>query len=284
MPVSLRRLISSGSQAFYIIAGFLIVVTLGVFDYVTGPMYAFSIFYLIPVLMVTWYTRQSWGWIISIVSALICFLSEILSPHRYASLAVPLWNIAVNLGFFLFFYNILSRLKSAHQREREMARTDPLTGIANSRFFYERVAGEINRAKRTNEPMTFVYLDVDNFKDINDTHGHSGGDTLLRLIAATLTGNIRAMDILARIGGDEFILLLPNTGFDEAQTTILRLQKNLLETLARQGWPVTFCFGMVTCLKPPANVDDMIKAADRLMYAAKKRGKNTICHETFNPA
>jgi diguanylate cyclase (GGDEF)-like protein len=276
-----RKLFSRRSQTFIVIIGLLIVVIFGFVDYLTGPELAFSIFYLLPILLVTWYARRIWGYTISIVSALSWFLADILSPHRYFNLAVLLWNAAVSLGFFLFFSNTLALLKSAHHREKEMARTDPLTGIANSRFFYEQTNLELTRTKRTNEPLTFVYLDVDDFKNINDSLGHSGGDDLLRVVALTLKNTIRAIDILARIGGDEFIIMLPNTGFDEARIAIQRIQKNLLEKMAHDRWPVSFSFGLVTCLKTPDSLDEIIKTADRLMYRAKSRGKNSICHELY---
>lgn len=283
MLQAIQKILGRLSRPAIIIISLAIVAALGAIDYATGSELAFSIFYLLPVFLVTWYADPPWNFVTSCASAVSWLLADTLSPHLYSSYIIPAWNTSVRLGFFVIFSNMLLLLKKSLRYEKELARSDSLTGIANSRFFYELVAAEVNRARRTNEPMTFVYLDIDNFKDINDQFGHSTGDDLLRLIASTLSGRIRVVDILARIGGDEFIILLPQTGFDDAHTTILRIQKSLLETIAQNHWSVTVSFGMVTCIKPPDDLDDIIKTADRLMYKAKNRGKNSICHEMYSP-
>jgi diguanylate cyclase (GGDEF)-like protein len=170
-------------------------------------------------------------------------------------------------------------LRSAMEREKELARTDPLTGAMNSRAFGELATAELHRARRYERPFTLAYVDIDDFKAVNDRFGHSTGDTLLRLVAETMKQNSRAVDVIARVGGDEFVILLPETGPGPAQVVSRKLQERLLGVVQQNEWPVTFSIGAITFISPPATVDEMLRLADRLMYSAKKSGKNQIRHE-----
>ena len=186
------------------------------------------------------------------------------------------------LCFFLVFNTVLSTFKNVLEREKKEARSDVLTGVANGRFFYELANIEISRASRYKRPFSVAYIDVDNFKVVNDRFGHSVGDSLLRLVAGTIRNNIRESDIIARLGGDEFALMLPETGYESAQTVISRVQKNLLDVMQKNGWPVTFSIGVATFIEPPNSVDEIVKKADELMYSVKNKGKNSIAYEIFS--
>lgn len=122
-----------------------------------------------------------------------------------------------------------------------------------------------------------IYLDIDNFKTVNDTQGHSEGDHLLRQVASTLTTAVREIDTVARLGGDEFGLLLPETGGDAAVTVATKISAGL-KVQVEQHWPVTFSIGMVTYLTAPESADEMIRVADTLMYEVKDSGKNELRH------
>ena len=121
-------------------------------------------------------------------------------------------------------------------------------------------------------------MDVDDFKQVNDRHGHSAGDRLLKAVADSIGQNVRDVDTVARLGGDEFAVLMPETGETAAQVVIRRVRRQLLEASRREGLPVTFSIGVVTWYAPPATVDEVLRAADSLMYAAKRLGKNTVRH------
>ena len=116
----------------------------------------------------------------------------------------------------MIFTLLLSSLKRALDRERELSGTDVLTGIRNARSFREVLGAEIERSKRFQRPFTVAYLDLDNFKTVNDCHGHEHGDELLRLVGNTILTGIRKTDTVARLGGDEFALLLPETEYEAA--------------------------------------------------------------------
>ena len=261
--------------------GFAIVTLLGVAEHLAGIELFLSIFYLIPIFLVTWFTVRWIGIMTSIISAMVWLLADFTSGHTYSHPAIPYWNMSVRLVTFLVITFILSALKSTLEEEKELARTDSLTGIANRRYFIELANTEINRARRYKHPFTVVHIDLDNFKTVNDCFGHSTGDTLLRLVANTIQNNIRVTDIVARLGGDEFAILLPETGRGSAQVITEKVQKINLDVMQRNEWPVSLSIGAVTFMTPPSTVDEMLKISDGLMYAAKNNGKNIIKYEVL---
>ncbi len=270
------------SQSCLTALGFLLLLFLGVLDYLTGPEISFSILYLLPVSLVTWFTVRRIGILMSIAGAVAWLVADVSPGHVYSDPVILYWNTTVILGFFLIVTFLLSSLKSALEHEKELARLDFLTGVANARLFYEQAKTEIERTQRYNGPLTLAYIDIDDFKAVNDCYGHTGGDGLLRLVAETIQRNIRGIDMVGRLGGDEFAVLLPETGAESAQVVIRRIQDNLLDVILQNGFSTTFSIGVLTYLSPPSNVDDMIRIADRLMYAAKNNGKNMIRHKTLH--
>jgi diguanylate cyclase (GGDEF)-like protein len=173
---------------------------------------------------------------------------------------------------------LLSRLRLSLYIEKKLARSDPLTGAANGRTFYESVSLAVERALRAERPITVAYLDLDNFKWLNDRLGHSAGDEALCDLVASINRDIRVTDLLARLGGDEFALLLPDCGADDAKALLERMRARFGDTMAGKKWPVTLSIGAMTFAKPPRDVDAMVRSVDELMYKAKKTGKNRIVH------
>jgi diguanylate cyclase (GGDEF)-like protein len=149
------------------------------------------------------------------------------------------------------------------------------------RAFYDLAQREIERARRFKHPFTIAYMDLDNFKMINDQHGHSVGNELLRIVSETIKKNSRAVDSIARLGGDEFAVLLTETGGESAKVVFSKLHKQIMEVMDRNKWAVTLSIGAVTYITPPNTVDDMLKKADDLMYSVKKGGKNMIKYEAI---
>jgi diguanylate cyclase (GGDEF)-like protein len=266
------------SKRCIVSAGVVLVLALWIIDYGTGPDFSFVVFYLFPVFLVTWFAGKQAGIAISLMSGIAWFVADVLTPGADVHPAIPYLNLVTKLGFFLVVNFTISSLKVSLEREREMARTDYLTRVANSRYFAEIASREIKRAGRYQHPFTVAYLDIDDFKAVNDRWGHSTGDELLALVATTITNNIRATDSIARLGGDEFVLLLPETGYDAASVVMQKVQQSLQAAMGRKGWPVTFSIGVVTFRTPPNTVDGMIKVADAFMYSVKHSGKNRIKH------
>lgn len=266
------------SKPMLTIVCLLLVALLGWVDYATGSELAFSIFYLLPIYLAASFVGRKLGIVIAAASALMWFLDDLMSVG-YSHPLIPVWNAAVRLWFFLIIVYILMSLRAALRREKEAARKDFLTGVSNSRAFLEQVAAEIERARRYNHQLTLVYMDVDNFKSVNDQFGHSAGDELLRAIADTLRRNMRATDVIARLGGDEFALLLPETDREAARIVIEKARQRLLTEAANRDLPITFSFGAVTSgANALGSADELIKAADGLMYEGKQSGKNTLLY------
>ncbi|HZZ15422.1 MAG TPA: diguanylate cyclase [Candidatus Sulfotelmatobacter sp.] len=169
-----------------------------------------------------------------------------------------------------------SRLKSLLAKEQDLARIDPLTTVPNRRAFYEALEKERVRSLRYRRPCTIAYLDLDNFKKVNDSLGHAVGDELLVEVAAGLRSNLRVTDYVGRLGGDEFAILLPETDATAAKLVLHKLRLRLLEQMKTHNWKVTFSIGAATFLDPPASLDVMIRLADETMYAIKAQGKNNV--------
>jgi diguanylate cyclase (GGDEF)-like protein len=266
------------SKAFIITTGLVLVAALGLLDYLSGPDVSFLVFHALPVFLATWFVGRRAGLWMCGASGLTWVVVAELSAEHFSTRAVPYWNASVKLSFMLALAFVVAALKRAHEKEREMARTDYLTGAINFRHFSQLAALELSRAERHARPLTVVFMDIDDFKLVNDRRGHSAGDELLRAAAATITAGVRSIDVVARLGGDEFAILMPETDARAAEVAVRRVRRDLLALSRDGGWPVTYSIGVVTWDEPPASVDEMLRAADALMYAAKHGGKNLIQH------
>lgn len=258
---------------------FLLTVLLGLIDYLTGPEIGFSIFYLLPISLAAWFGGTFWGVVMSFVASTVWFLADSLGGHTYSHPAIGYWAANMRLGYFLIVSYLLGMMKNLLNAARQLASTDYLTGVANSRSFHQLATVELARARRYNHPLTVAYIDLDNFKKINDLFGHNTGDSVLRLVAQAIKKGVRSVDLAGRLGGDEFGLLLPETDYESAHVLLHKLQKNLLESMEQNKWSVTFSIGAITFTVLPADIDDMIIKVDNLMYAVKNSGKNAVKHE-----
>jgi diguanylate cyclase (GGDEF)-like protein len=264
------------------VLGLSLIMLVGCIDYVTGPEMAVSILYLLPIYLVTWFINKQYGMIASFISAIIWFFSDFMTKDIYFHPAVPYWNAIVMFGIFFILTHITSAVKTALDEQILIAQTDSLTGAASRRHFFELAEVEISRVSRYPHPFTVAYIDLDNFKEVNDRLGHNEGDEVLRVVSQTIRQYIRKTDIFARLGGDEFAILLPETGNDKSVYKLIEiLQEKLLSIMEEKSWPVTFSIGAITFLTPPESIDKMIELPDHLMNLAKKSGKNMICFDEY---
>jgi diguanylate cyclase (GGDEF)-like protein len=260
----------------------LVLVTLvSAVDYATGPEIAFSIFYLGPIALAAWYAGRNCGLGISLLSAMLWVIADVTSGQHYTFFANALWAAFVRFGFFVITCVLLSELKAKIKRLEELAVTDALTGLANSRAFYLRLTQESARSKRSNQPFTMAYLDVDDFKAVNDQYGHAMGDSLLRAIAHTIRMHTRQTDLVARPGGDEFAILFPDTGFREGQAALNNLRERLCDTIRHEDRDTSVSIGAVTFQAPSEDPVALVKVTDDLMYDVKRRGKDNLFHKRW---
>jgi diguanylate cyclase (GGDEF)-like protein len=264
------------------VAGLLAVGGVAYLDFATGPDLAPLLFYLVPIAFVAWYAGRGPGAVAACAGGLAWLLSDALTHGEYPHWSLPYWNGALRLGALLAVAELTARLRAASARVREMERVDARTGVANLRAFYDRAAAEISRARRYPHAFSVACVDLDDFKVVNARLGHEAGDAVLRSVARVLTGVLRASDVIARIGGDQFVVLLPEAGAAPARLTVEKLRAALSDVVPAHGWRLTAGIGVVTFLVPPESVDALLAAGDRLMYQAKQKGKDAVAQETHN--
>jgi diguanylate cyclase (GGDEF)-like protein len=272
MKFNVYRIIFNKSKRTIIVIGFSLLIILALIDLVIDYRISFSIFYLLPVILVTWAVSIETGIIFSVLSACFWFIAAFLYHFPRYPLPVLIWDSIVRFGFFIIVTYIIHIFKG----ERRNARYDFLTMIPNRRYFNELFQAEVKRSNRYEHPLSIAYMDIDNFKTVNDMQGHYIGDNLLKVVSSEIKKHIRATDIVARLGGDEFAIILLETSEKPARELIQKVQKELLLAMERKGYPVTFSFGLVTFITFPNTPREMLKIADDCMYKAKRKGKNKI--------
>jgi diguanylate cyclase (GGDEF)-like protein len=248
-------------------------------DYKISPSISLAVFYLFPISFFTWFVSKEAGFITCGLSAIAAFITKFSGEYTGSSFLASFWNASVMLIVFLTVSSLLFKLRYVLKQEQEFARIDSTTGVANKQLLFELARLEVKKSNRYRHPLTAIYLDIDDFKAINKAFGQKVGDRILHTAAQTLTDNLRETDIIGRIGKDEFVILLPGSGYEPARTVINRVQNQLLLAMEKHQWQVTFSIGAVTFINPPASVEAMIQQADHLMYLVKNNGKNHLKHK-----
>jgi len=252
------------SNGVVTVLGFAAVAGIIALDWATGPHTSLSALSVFPVMAVAWCAMSEHAIVVASIAA-----AGSLVNHPGSAGA---WTALVLLAVLLAAAALPGRLRDALAHQTEAAATDPLTGALNRRAFQEAAERERLRAERRSEPISVAYLDLDGFKEVNDRHGHQTGDKVLEEVADRVLKTIRGTDLFCRIGGDEFVLLLPDTDAREAAAVLRRARG----TLGTEETPVTSSVGIATFRIVPTTVGAMIDAADDLMYQAKRQGKDRI--------
>jgi diguanylate cyclase (GGDEF)-like protein len=168
------------------------------------------------------------------------------------------------------------RLEKSEKRLRDMSLTDYLTGIPNRRYFMQRASQELASNERTGAPLCLAICDLDDFKQVNDTYGHDVGDRVLKWFADMVVSEKRVNDIFARTGGEEFVLLLPETGYEQGINLMRRIRQKMAgQQLSEVANAVTMSVGVLERC-PGQQLEEMMSQADRAMYLAKEKGKDRI--------
>jgi diguanylate cyclase (GGDEF)-like protein len=250
------------------------VVAIGYVDAATGLELRVFPLYFVPVLAVSLRLGRWPGLVMAGACAAAWYVSNLL-----AGLHDPAIDIA-NLVVMAVAFAVVALLGAAQRswlhRERTLSRTDGLTGLLNGRGFYEAAAVELARSARYDHPLTVAYLDLDDFKEVNDRFGHARGDAVLVAVARAMRRACRSTDLMARLGGDEFVVLFPETGRDAAEAALVKLRSRVREAASHNGSAVTMSVGAVSFPRPPGDVEVLVHEADRTMYAAKGGGKDAL--------
>jgi diguanylate cyclase (GGDEF)-like protein len=239
---------------------------------------AFASVYLVPVAAASWFGGPGLG---LVVAALASGASAVGGGFGDEPLARVVMPTLVNVSAAW----LVGSLRNAYRHERALARTDAVTGAPNRRAFEERARAMLRLHARTGRPFTAAALDLDGFKAVNDRLGHAEGDRVLRAVSEALARAVRSSDHVARYGGDEFALLLPDTDERGAALLLARLRGALCDAMTGGGWAVTFSVGAITFrdLPPagfPRNERDLMQLVDARVYEAKHAGKDQMIHET----
>lgn len=281
------RLIAAG----YLLCGMLLLY--GVLGSLQLPQYALQLgmAYVLCVLAAAAIIGRTASYLFAGLSVVLHSLVMLLNPAAAALLPVP--------GDLLLYMLILAGVVGAtagvstalatqvtqtidhlHRQAEQMAKlalTDPLTGLANRRHLFERLESEFARAQRYRRPFTLLYIDLDGFKSINDRFGHLFGDEILRGSALSMQAVLRSTDLLARIGGDEFAVLMPETSLSGADYVVGKLRKALAaysRQLSPALTPLTLSVGIGEISEHDEAIEDILARADKAQYLAKASGKD----------
>lgn len=257
-----------------IVIGVVLITGITVLDRATGPDVSVVLLHAFAVMSVTWLGSRRTGLIVGGLAVGVGIVAvhlpgASLGPHL-------IWNGAAQFGSLAVVAVLVAALRDALIEQRNRATVDRLTG-SMSRAAFELVAErERLRSGRNGSAITLAYFDLDDFKSVNDRLGHSAGDRLLRVFAASVRAGIRSTDVLSRMGGDEFVLLLPETDAKDAVVVVDRVRRILADLCAGEEVSITTSVGIATYRFPPSSIEAMVAGADELMYRAKARGGDTI--------
>ncbi|MDS4031176.1 MAG: GGDEF domain-containing protein [Candidatus Contendobacter sp.] len=238
---------------------------IGMADYVTGYELAFSLFYLFPVLLATHALGRMAGFALAGLVACVWTLAQWGGGLPTNSLQIA-WNLLMRFGILA----VMTRLLLALETEMRQSRYDFLTNLLNRRYFVSLLEAEQNRSSRNNTPFSVLYLDIDHFKALNDTLGHAAGDEALQIVAEILRTQSRRMDAPARIGGDEFVVLLPDTNEGDCRMIAERIKKAFTSKIGQRCWPIGISIGMTTVCGSKQTAEEILHTADQAMYRVKR--------------
>ncbi|MEQ6884645.1 GGDEF domain-containing protein [Salicola sp. Rm-C-2C1-2] len=215
---------------------------------------------------------------------LLMWFTQPLQPIAAgALLGVYLFNLSVvfaMFGYLSFFY--LKTVTKASRKLRQMATTDPLTGLLNRRHMTYLVEKELARFRRNGRPMAFLLFDIDYFKEVNDQYGHETGDRILEDVARIIKNQVRAEDLIARWGGEEFLVVLPGTRLQSARISAERIREALMahkwQGANGQRIEITTSAGVSECCAND-DLNSSINRADRALYCSKEHGRNRVEQE-----
>jgi diguanylate cyclase (GGDEF)-like protein len=257
----------------YVVGGFIIV---GYVDFISGAEIRAYPLYFLPLSLAAWRFGRGGAFLAVISATTIWVLANWASGLQYSTGYVWIINTLSQALAFSTVAALLSWARSLLEREKSLSRTDGLTGLNNARAFYSAVALAAASCRRKKRPLTIAYLDLDNFKCVNDRYGHSRGDALLRDVASILKESLRATDIAARVGGDEFVVCFPETSKSQVAPILERLRAAVVAVHPAEECAISASIGATCWDIPPDDIDAMISAADQTMYGVKKGGKNRV--------
>ena len=269
--MTITEFLGKQSKSVLVVLGALLLILVSAGDYLTHTIHwlEFSPFYLVPVSFFAWFVGKRTGVTAAGASAIIGFFITL----RQIPGSIAYWDLVIRFALYASSTFMISQLRMLYDRERHLSRIDPLTKIENRRAFFEAVSRAKNFSERNGVPLSIAYLDVDGFKQLNDRFGHRTGDKILTAAADAIRKALRPTDLVARIGGDEFAVLLPATDKGDAAQVLSRVHVEIDRVMHESEWPATVSIGAESFSPPFGAIPEMLQAADAAMYAVKQSKK-----------
>ncbi len=258
-----------------------LLVVIGSLDYFTGSEISFAVFYLIPIAFAAWYLGWMAGFSLSVLSAAFWWFVDFSLVTHYSEAWIPYWNAFTRFLIFIAVSRLLSSLKTNLNKQRDLLRIDALTRVSSLRAFEEEAEKVFHLSQRHGYSVSLGFIDLDGFKQLNDSLGHGMGDRVLKEVGVQLNKHCRVGDTVARVGGDEFVVLLPFADLEKAEKVFTKLREHLLQAMAEKSWNISFSIGVAVFSKGDKPYKEALQTADALMYQVKKSGKNAVRYEVF---
>jgi diguanylate cyclase (GGDEF)-like protein len=243
-----------------------------------GPPLFNELFYMWPALYAGYFFRRR-GLAGALALTAVAYLVVLIAIGTEPQLVLTRWTVTVSVvcGVAIAVFALRRSVDRLVARLRTATRTDLLTDVLNRRGFEEAFGTELARVRRTGEPLALALGDIDRFKALNDRFGHAAGDAALAAVAGALRESSRGTDVLARIGGEEFAIVMPGATLHDARVLADRLRMEVAEVRDPDGTPLTISFGLAECPSAEyADPDRMLREADRALYEAKALGRDCV--------
>lgn len=254
---------------------FAISVLLGVLDYLAGLELHFALLYLIPVFIASWFISREAGVCVAIFTSLTWFLADTVGGRSYSSVWTACWILFMRTAVFMVFAITQALLRAKLDELSNLASRDFLTGLPNGHAFYQLTALEMHRAFGV-QPMTLVCIDVTGFKWVNHRFGYPTGDQMMCAITHTIKQHVPRPDLVGRLSGTSFGVLLPNIASDVANLVLQQLQNALHEERRKYAYPLTFFISAIACTRAPLTVAELMQEADAQMARIKGGRRDSL--------
>ncbi|CAK0755371.1 membrane hypothetical protein [Gammaproteobacteria bacterium] len=267
-----------------VLFGLFLVYIIWAIDFISSSYLSLSLLYIIPIYIVTLYNSYLSGIIFSILcstSWLYNYIHDINVKHEHTYIYYAT-NFIAKSSVFIIIIVLINNQRKLTEKLVELTRIDTLTGAITLGYFNDLLGNEIKRSKRYGSVFSIAYIDIDNFKLVNDKFGHSFGDTVLSTFVNVIKGTIRETDVIARVGGDEFIILLPETDEDKSYAILTEILDCFTEEMDKISCHfATLSIGVLTCRESLSSPIELKNIADSIMYSVKRKGKNAIELSTY---
>jgi len=271
----LAKFIERRSPKTLVAYAILMTILLGIFDLQTGVEGHFLRLYLVPIFIGSWFVSREVGVYLAFFGSLIWFAADSLGGRTYSSAWIAYWNMVTRTSVFVLFAVTQAQLRTKLNELSKLASRDLLTGLPNGHAFYQLAAKEMDRAFGL-EPMTLACIDVTGFHWVNHRFGYPMGDQMVCKIAHTIKQHVPRPDLVGRMGGTSFAVLLPNVASETANFVLEGVHHALNEERRKFSHPLTFFISAIACTKAPRTVAELLHEADAQMTRMKGGKKDSL--------